>query len=551
MIDYKYKELFNQDSVNKQIKITFDGGEITDKDFYSEEFELTESLCSESELRFGSCEASMLKFKVRNEFGELKGKWLTVSMVLDSHTDKPFQFGRYKVFSDEPSGDKKYTNVTAYDAMYDIINAEMVEWYDGLTFPMTLKDFRDSFFVYLGVEQEETALIQDDIVIEKTIDADSISGRTVISAICELNGVLGHINRQGKFTYVSLERKLKVIHPSKLIHPGKGIYPGMLTYMDYDRYDISKSLYRTCEYEDFETERISKVQIRQQEGDIGAIAGTGNNCYIVEDNFLVYGKIPEKLSEICERLLQKISEIKYRPFKAVVKGNPCIEVGDIVNIQTRYKEVEGYVFERTLTGIQALKDSFETKGVQEYSEKVNSTNREIKRLKGKTNILTRNVEETREMISDVESGLSTEIIKNTQLVSQTISETNKKLENETSALKSSYSNLEQKVNEFDITFQEKLEKINEQGEAIEDLKSTSYKFGTEDLTIKKSNSEMETKINENGMRVYKNSEEVLVANNNGVDAVNLHAKTYLIIGNNSRLEDFGSERTACFWVGEV
>ena len=78
--------------------------------------------------------------------------------------------------------------------------------------------------------------------------------------------------------------------------------------------------------------------------------------------------------------------------------------------------------------------------------------------------------------------------------------------------------------------------------------STGYTLNQDGLTVKKSNSEMETQITEDGMTVYKNDEVVLVANNVGVDAVNLHATTYLIIGNNSRFEDYGS-RTACFWIG--
>ena len=64
MVDYKYAELYQKDSVDKQLNIVFDGGEITNSDIHSEEFELTESLCSDSQLRFGSCEASMIKFRI-------------------------------------------------------------------------------------------------------------------------------------------------------------------------------------------------------------------------------------------------------------------------------------------------------------------------------------------------------------------------------------------------------------------------------------------------------------------------------------------------------
>ena len=407
MIEYAYKDLYKQDSVQKEVFLNFGDFQITNSELYAEAFELSESLCSQEELRFGCCEASVLKFKCRNEFGELKDKWVEVGTVLDGNNDDYFRTGFYKVFSDEPSGDKKYKNVTAYDAMYDVINAEMVEWYDGLEFPITMRDFRKSFFAYLGIEQVEIELINDDMLIDKTIDADSISGKTIITAICEINGVFGHINRNGLFDYIALAKRKQVIYPGMGIYPGSGIYPGMTFDTDYAKEEINT--YISCEYGDFETQMISKLQIRQEENDIGVIQGTGTNTYIVQDNFLVYGKSSDELKIIANRLFTKINGVYYRPFKASLRGNPCIEVGDIVVFHTRYKEVEGYVLERTLKGIQALKDTFESKGVYEYAEKVNSVRRDIKKLKGKTNVLERSVEQTRSEIKDIESGMSTQI----------------------------------------------------------------------------------------------------------------------------------------------
>lgn len=108
---------------------------------------------------------------------------------------------------------------------------------------------------------------------------------------------------------------------------------------------------------------------------------------------------------------------------------------------------------------------------------------------------------------------------------------------------------------FEIEFEKTTKTIDElKQETTEELKKTSYKFDTEDLTIEKSGSAIKTKINEDGMRVFKDDEEMLKANNEGVDAVNLHAKTYLIVGSTSRFEDYestdGDARTACFWVGK-
>ena len=82
--------------------------------------------------------------------------------------------------------------------------------------------------------------------------------------------------------------------------------------------------------------------------------------------------------------------------------------------------------------------------------------------------------------------------------------------------------------------------------------TTGYTFDEEGLNISKSDSEMKTQITEDGMKVFKNDETMLTANNQGVDAKNLTATTYLIIGNNSRMENYtenGNTRTAVFWVG--
>lgn len=84
---------------------------------------------------------------------------------------------------------------------------------------------------------------------------------------------------------------------------------------------------------------------------------------------------------------------------------------------------------------------------------------------------------------------------------------------------------------------------------------TGYVFDDKGLNISKSDSEISNLLDHEGMRVQKNGNNVLVANKDGVDAVDLHAKTYLIIGEEegrSRFEDYnesGAKRTGCFWIG--
>ena len=81
---------------------------------------------------------------------------------------------------------------------------------------------------------------------------------------------------------------------------------------------------------------------------------------------------------------------------------------------------------------------------------------------------------------------------------------------------------------------------------------TGYSFGADGLNISKSGEEIKNKIDHSGMYVQKGEDNVLVANNKGVQATDLHAKTYLKIGKDtgrSRFEDYGFNRTACFWIG--
>jgi hypothetical protein len=81
---------------------------------------------------------------------------------------------------------------------------------------------------------------------------------------------------------------------------------------------------------------------------------------------------------------------------------------------------------------------------------------------------------------------------------------------------------------------------------------SGYRFDADGLTISKSGEQMKNVLDNTGMYVKRSDEEILTANNEGVDAVNLHAKTYLIIGageGRSRFEDYDTLRTGCFWVG--
>ena len=466
MIDYIYAGLFTNDSVDKQLRITSDDGKIniTNAELHEEEFELTESLCSESERTFGICEAGMIKFTVSNVFLPMKGKWLTAKMTVGADASDPFVIGRYKVYSDTPTADRKYRDVVAYDALYDVINADVTSWYNSV-FPViqkqetqedgtikttvvydsvTMKEFRNSFFKHFGITQADASLINDDMSVEKTIEVtessddgstigEAISGKEVLSCILEINGCMGHMGRDGKFRYVYLEQNIQGLYPKNDLYPADDLYP-----MEPKGTKIGKGFYISAQYEDFTVKTINKVQIREKENDIGATAGSGNNAYIIEDNFLVYGKGTEELTGIAKKVLSKIKGIVYRPFSADCKGNPCLEVGDAVRISTKFELIESYILKRTIKGIQALRDSIEADGEEYRIGNVNSVQRSIIQLKGKSNVLERSIEETKSTITNVEKGLQSQI-------TQTASEIRSEVKNTTDGLSSRITQTAEKI----------------------------------------------------------------------------------------------------------
>lgn len=406
MVDYKYKDIYNDTSVSKKMQIECsDGSVLNEEDWKGESAELTERLCSESEISFGRCEASTFKLRVRERVVPLAGKKISVSVTLEGADEAPFMMGVYKVDSDVPTADRRYRDIVAYDAMYDILNTDVAAWYNSLTFPITLRQFRDSFCNYAGVEQEEITLINDDMVVEKTIDPGELPGKTVIEAICEINGCFGHIGRNGKLRYVVLEQMIEGVYPADDLYPSDDLYPAD----PMGTTEVSRSNYISCQYEDFICQHIDKLQIRQEENDIGAIAGNGNNCYIIEDNFLIYGKSAADLQTIADNVLSVISGVWYRPAQVEARGNPCLEVGDGILLHTTRETIYTYILQRTLKGIQALRDSYTAEGEEYRTGQVNDIMKSIIQLKGKSNVLTRTVEETRLEMKDIENDLSTEI----------------------------------------------------------------------------------------------------------------------------------------------
>ena len=348
-----YKSLFDTKSIDKQFRIYTDDQQtvITNSWLFESEFELNESLCSEETIRYGTCEASSITFTAANRFTSLKGKWLNVDIYIGDE-ETPFRVGRYKVETDKPTAHRVQRTVTAYDAMYDIINADVTKWYlelwNNVTVSLTVKQFRDLFFRHFGITQEDVTLINDSFVFYQSADdSQTISGKDCLNAICEINGVFGHIGRDNKFHYVSIETG--------------------------STYAIANSEQISVDFEEFTTGLIDAISVYDSSGKVIAHVGSDfpTNLYDISGLFITTENIAG-LNTALSNLYNKIHSISYRPFDGEFSGNPCYEVGDKISFTDKSSTISTVLLERRMKGIQGLRDYFSAKGPENRDRNINS-----------------------------------------------------------------------------------------------------------------------------------------------------------------------------------
>lgn len=404
MINYTYENLFRQDSIDKQAHITGDGINLGNEDIVQGTFELKESINENDDLRFGSCIASELHFTTSAVDSAFINKVITITETIDEHEEDDFPVGVYKVYEEKWTANRTRKDIVAYDKIYEINNMDVTEWYDSLTFPISLLNFRNSFFNYIGVEQVSTTLINDSFMVQETIMPKTLTGAMVLHAICELNGVFGRMTRDNKFAYTTL-----------------GTTPV---------YSVTPAMYTSCKFEDYSVNTITKVIIRQEENDIGGIAGSGDSVLIVQGNFLAYGSSPEDLEDVAENILSAVEDITYTPCELYCIGNPCVEVGDLITVS----RVDGYTFNtyvlsRTLKNIQALKDEIFTTGNETRVNDLNSAEDEWIQLLGRSNKLTRTVDETVSQVATLGNSVTT-LTQTSEYLTTQVQEINRELDGE-------------------------------------------------------------------------------------------------------------------------
>ncbi|MCD7724268.1 MAG: hypothetical protein LUI12_01725 [Clostridiales bacterium] len=395
----KVKEDYHASSVKKFLEITIDGvSDVIENDrIYSESMELEESVIDGNSVEFVGCISSMFKIQIYGLTENIKGKSIKAIIYTENTKDEPITLFNGIVDSAVKQSNRRITEITAYDELYTSGNTDVADWYNALSFPVTIKELRDSLFEYIGMEQEEATLPSDDISILKEYSPATLQALSVIKSICQINGAWGIVNRSGKFEYRIPNDILYNAYPSSATWPGESMFPGI----PQDGQGIKEELaelftfYRNVSYEEYSVVPVQKVTIRQSDDETGYTYGgvLGDNKYIVQSNMFTYNLSESNIKSVAKGIYQNLVGFSFQPFTSSNNGLPYLECGlngvefymiDYENSTSGnlvYETKIFYIMNRKLTGIQSLKDSYSAEGDEYQSEFITDLQTQIDGIK--------------------------------------------------------------------------------------------------------------------------------------------------------------------------
>lgn len=360
-ISQELKDAIKTQNVHKDVIVRIPESEITltNSDILVESMTLHETIEAGNNLTFTGCSASSFSIETVDIVEDIQGKAIEVDLVIEDFSEEPVPLFRGYVDTMTNTTHEEYTTkLTCYDALYKLSKRDVAAWYNSLSFPISIRDMRYSFFSYVGITQQETYLVNDPMTVYKTIEDSVIEGIKILKYICNINGVYGMIGRDGTFKYIELVEGTEALYPREDLFPADDIYPSAENALE----NVNKAYYQKISFENYRVDPINKVQLVDKEGQIISTYGTGDNAFTVKDNPLIWGKSASELAQVAINLYNTVQGLWYTPSKVETIGLPYVECGDFVLMATRRSIVRAYVLDRELRGIQSLKDSYTARG---------------------------------------------------------------------------------------------------------------------------------------------------------------------------------------------
>lgn len=408
MVSDELKNLFQTDSIEKRIRIEIadidEENTIIDtlynSDIESESMYITEVLNDNDNIVFGLCEISEIGFTINERLCDLdfRKKILYVSLEaidLNGQSGGSINLGAFYVSKQEKLAGKKKKKVTAYGEIQRL-NIDVTKWYNNLEFPISSYDLYCGLLRYVGLNDFVEPSKSESVMIKKTIDNNQlVNGMTLINYLLELYG------KYGVMKYDSISSKKGVFTPISL--PAYNSEP----------FNIPNSMLRDYPYtEGYMTALIDGLDIIGYENSVIYDTEDAHNKYTIENNPLVYGMSDDELRTIANVFIRNTKGVSFSPAKINLKGQPYIEIGDIVYCNNE-DEVQTYVFKRTLSGIQNLVDQFESYGTEYIESDSNSIIGQINRVQQSVGVVSDEIQTVSRDLVEAEKVVTKKIEANT------------------------------------------------------------------------------------------------------------------------------------------
>ena len=525
---------------------------------------LTQSVNTGNELVLGSVCAAMAELTLHVEGGCPIGAGDSFTLYKRSASGQLHRLGVFTAEQPQWQGAKK-VGITAYDNVTRL-DRDITGWLAALDgWPYTLQELAQQVCAQCGVPLGEAELPNGTFPISR-FTADGLTGRDLMGWIGQVAGrfctaddagtlqfgwyeaapvsigtreqfAIAVTEQGGQLTLEGVEAsgELTLTGDVDSTHDGSG----NVTLWGRDRLWYRQGSLRL---QDYVTEPVTGVQLRTDEGDTGAIHGSGENVYIIEGNPLLTGSA-EALEAVAKTLYEVLADFTHTPMTVTVPADLRLKPGQLVSVtDSRGADHTLCVMSRELTaGGARLTGS----GSRNFQSTTAVNNRTFKALSGKVLRLRTDVEGLYAQHADMQGQVA-----ELSMTAEGITARVQKQEQVLEELKTSAAQLTVDADRIRAT----VETIRDNG-----VDRVSNEFGmTIDgsaVTINRSDSEMTNRLDERGMSVVRgqgsNQTTMLRADADGVVATDVSVKNYLRLGSYARLEDYTDgadrKRTACYW----
>ena len=316
--------------------------------------------------------------------------------------------GKYEV--------KAYDNISKFDIIVD-------SWIDSLTFPITLGNMFNSLCTYCGCTAYSTSFTNSTMKVNDNFTGINITGRAVLGYIAQCAGGFAKAYNNGKIQITKFTTKSITLDNTK---------------------------YKTFWYADYSAPVIDKVWVGQEDGDTGVTSGTGNNVLSIESNPLLFTDSTSAIQPYVNTIFNVVKTYNYTPCKIDLIKDFGINVGDIITVNGITTMIMNKSWDNTGVKLESTGNA--------TREIASSQNSEILALRGKTNVLTRTLEETTNKMTSIETDMGT--------VKSDVSEVKQTASSLTSTVSSVQQDLSSYKNKTDQKISSVESKIDQQADSI-------------------------------------------------------------------------------------